>query len=774
MPTPVVATKVLIPPARPNLVLRPRLMRQLDGVLHCRLALVSAPAGFGKTTLVATWVREVRRATPALRAGWLSLDESDNDLARLLAYLVAALRQGDAPAGEQPFGRAHPLRRAAVEEALSALVNQIAQMAGGLVLVLDDYHVITAQAVHNALAWLVEHLPPQAHLVIATRADPPLPLARLRGRGELVEVRQADLRFTLDEAAGFLNGAMGLGLSASDVAALAARTEGWAAGLQMAAISLRGRDDTASFLKAFAGTHRHILDYLLEEVLQRQPPQVQSFLLRTSILDRLSGPLCDAILASRAPGEEVPAQATLEHLERNNLFVVPLDDERRWYRYHRLFADLLRRRLQQAEPGLMPMLHRRASAWHEQHGSVTDAIEHALAAADWERAAHLVEQASEATLMQSEVATLRRWVEALPEELVRARPSLALFRAWGLLLAGQPLAQVAAQLEGQSDRLPAGRMTALRAFGSLLSGQMSLAAELSRQALDALPESDTFWWAVAGWTQSVSRLGYLDLGARAQELGRLVQRSLEAGHLVVAASALCHLGELHMARGRLHEAARTYRRVLELARDPHGDPLPVASVAMIGLAQLHCEWNDLEAANAWLTRGIELSHKWAQTTTMEGHITLARVRHAEGDVVGARQAMEAAEDLARQSAGIDYDDRIVAMFQAQLAVAQGDVEAAGRWADARGKTDFAASAPPPDVADVGYRLRKYEHLVLARVRLAQRRPDDALALLEPLLSLAEGQGRGAMAIEVLLLMALAARQKGDLSGATSLLERALR
>jgi LuxR family maltose regulon positive regulatory protein len=387
----------------------------------------------------------------------------------------------------------------------------------------------------------------------------------------------------------------------------------------------------------------------------------------------------------------------------------------------------------------------------------------------------LIEKASEATLMRSEVATLRRWVEALPEEHVRARPSLALFHAWVLLLAGQPLAKVAAQMESQAEGAvhPAGRLAALRAFGTLFAGQVSLAARLSRQALEALPEKDIFWRAVAAWTQSVCRLGYLDLEARAEELTGLARRSLEAGHLLIAASALCHLGELHIGRGRLHEAARTYCRVLELARDPRGDPLPVASLAMIGLGEVHREWNDLAAANAWLARGIELSRTWAQTATMEGHIALARVRQAEGETEGARRAMETAEEMARQSGGIDYDDRVVAMCQAQFAVAQGDVEAAARWADGRTEMDAGEPAPPADVADVGYRLRKYEHLVLARVRLAQRRPGDALALLEPVLSLAEGQGRGTMAIEALLLMALAVGQQGDAAGARRLLERAL-
>ncbi len=356
-------------------------------------------------------VGESARGRPV---AWLSLDEGDNDPARFLAYFVAALKAIDANFGAGTLGALQSPQPPPMEAILTALINEFATVPDHFALVLDDYHLITTQPIHDALAFLLDHLPPNLHLVIATRADPPLPLARLRGRGQLTELRLTHLRFTHDEAAAFLNTCVSLNLSPEDVAALEARTEGWVAGLQMAAVSMQGQEDVAGFIQAFTGSDRYILDYLVEEVLQRQPESVQTFLLQTAILDRLTGPLCDAVT-----GQD-DGQATLERMERANLFILPLDNELRWYRYHHLFADLLRYRLHQAQPDQVPILHGRAGAWYEQNGLITEAIDHALAAGDPEWAAHLIEQAAESTMLRGEVATLLRWVEALPEDLVRA------------------------------------------------------------------------------------------------------------------------------------------------------------------------------------------------------------------------------------------------------------------------------------------------------------------------------------------------------------------
>src|SRR6266566_1796928 len=423
--TPILATKLYLPRLRPNVVSRPRLLERLNEGLHRKLTLIAAPAGFGKTTLVSEWVALIER--PKARTAWLSLDEGDNDPARFVAYLVAALQT----IGEGVLGVLQSPQPPPTESILTALLNEITTLPDHFVLVLDDYHVIDAKAVDMALAFLVEHLPPQMHLVIATREDPHLPLARLRARGHLTELRAADLRFTASEAAEFLNQVMGLNLSAEDIAALEDRTEGWIAGLQLAALSMQGHQDVPGFIRAFAGDHRYIVDYLVEEVLQRQPEPVNSFLLQTAILDRLHGPLCDAVT-----GQE-EGNARLEALERGNFFVVPLDDQRHWYRYHHLFAEVLSAHLLAEQPDQVSTLHRRASAWYERHGSAADAIRHALAAEDFVRAADLVELAVPAMLRSRQEATLLGWLKALPDELVYLRPVLSVGYAGALLVSGE-------------------------------------------------------------------------------------------------------------------------------------------------------------------------------------------------------------------------------------------------------------------------------------------------------------------------------------------------
>src|SRR5437588_3044764 len=434
MLTSILATKLYLPRLRPNVVSRPRLLERLNAGLQRKLILISAPAGFGKTTLIREWVEGIERPI-----AWLSLDEGDNDPTRFLTYFVAALQTIAATLGEGVLGVLQSPQPPPTESILTALLNEITTLPDQFVLVLDDYHVIDAKPVDMVLTYLVEHLPPQMHLVIATREDPQLPLARLRARSHLTEVRAADLRFTASEAAAFLNQVMGLSLSAEDIAALEDHTEGWIAGLQLAALSMQGHQDVPGFIRAFAGDHRYIVDYLVAEVLERQPEGVRSFLLQTAILDRLSGSLCDAVT-----GQE-EGNARLEALERGNFFVVPLDDQRHWYRYHHLFAEVLSARLMAEQPAQVATLHRHASAWYEQHGSVADAIRHALAAEDFGRVADLVELAVPAMARSRQEATVLGWLKALPDELVHCRPVLSVDYAGALLSSGQ--------LEGVEARL---------------------------------------------------------------------------------------------------------------------------------------------------------------------------------------------------------------------------------------------------------------------------------------------------------------------------------
>ncbi|MEJ2100015.1 MAG: AAA family ATPase [Desulfobacterales bacterium] len=436
------ATKLFIPPTRPELVLRQRLIEQLNAGLYLnqgfgrKLTLISAPAGYGKTTLVSEWVDQMRLdgandKQDLPRIAWFSLDEGDSDPARFLTYFIAALNQGEAPLGEDALGMLQSPQPLRTEAILTSLINEIVAASDSILLVLDDYHSIDSSQIDEALTFLLERLPPSMHLALATRQDPLLPLSRLRARGQLIELRAADLRFTPFEAAEFLNQTMGLNLSTEDIAALETRTEGWIAGLQLAAISLQGRTDTSKLIQSFTGSHRLVLDYLIEDVLYQQSQKVQNFLLQTAILDRLSGSLCDALTGQNN------SQAILETLERANLFVVPLDNERRWYRYHHLFADVLKARLRAQQPNQVPSLHQRASEWYEQKDQPSDAIRHALAAQDFERAASLAELAWPAWRESFYALTWLGWVKSLPEEVVRARPVLNLAYAMAFLNAGK-------------------------------------------------------------------------------------------------------------------------------------------------------------------------------------------------------------------------------------------------------------------------------------------------------------------------------------------------
>jgi LuxR family maltose regulon positive regulatory protein len=771
MKIPLLTTKLYAPPLRPNLVPRPHLVERLDEGLRLgrKLTLVSAPAGFGKTTLVSAWAR-----TCDWPVAWLSLDEGDNDPVRFLTYLSAALRSAGVEIEEDV---------AETETFLTALVNR-ANAVTPFILVLDDYHLITVLPVHDALTFVLDHLPENMHLVIASRADPPLPVARLRGRGQLTELRLADLRFKSDEAAEFLGRVMGLGLSDGDVTALTARTEGWVAGLQMAALSLQGKDDVSRFVAAFTGSNRYILDYLLEEVLHRESERVQAFLLQTSILERLCGPLCEAVIgdwrpeidSAESPISGLQSQTTLEYLESSNLFILPLDSERRWYRYHRLFADLLRRRLQQAHPDLVPVLHRRASAWFEQNDLTAEAIDHALAAEDFERAADLLEANAEAILMRGEVATFLRWIDALPDGLVRARPTLCVSYAWMLLWQGHSLKRIESLLRDaeEGDERVLGRATALRGLIAGLRGKTERTVELCSLALEQLPENDRFVRPLALWLLRAIGLtegeGQVDM----QALDDVLRMSQSAGNVMLSVMITCNRAEILMRQGQPHEAAATYQKAVEMATDAQGQRMPIAGQALVGLGELSREWGELDAAERFLVEGIELAEQWTEVGSFDAYVALMRVRWVQGDVEGARDALRKAQDLAVQYDVTDLDDLSVAMFQAWMWISQGDLEPARRWAEERGLFEYI-DIPLQEGAGDSYdlRMRKYELLVLARLLIAQGRPGGALKLLESLIPAAEWRGRPALLVEIHALQALAYQAQGDLNRALDALACAL-
>ena len=700
MAGPLLETKLHVPRRRRGLVARPRLSERLSRGAESVLTLVSAPAGFGKTTLLAEWLA----AAPAdgRSVAWLSLDQRDNDPALFWTYLVAALKTAAHGVGAGALSLLQSPRPPS-EAGLVTLLNDLDAISNDVVLVLDDYHVIDAHDVQDGMAFLLEHLPPQIHLVIGSRADPVLPLTRLRGRGELVEIRAADLRFTPGEAAAYLNGAMGLVLTAADVAALEGRTEGWIAALQLAALSLQGREDVAAFIDGFAGDDRYIVDFLAEEVLQRQPEHVQQFLLQTSILDRLSGPLCDAVTGQDG------GKAKLAALERRNLFLVPLDDRRRWYRYHQLFADVLHARLLDEQPEEVPDLHRRASGWYEQNGEPSEAIRHALAAGDFERAADLVELAIPAMRRNRQEAAVRDWLELLPDDVVRVRPVLSVGFAGTLLSVGElegvegrlrdaerwldtttgigqgtqaPSAEMVVVDDEEFRRLPA-EIELYRAAQALARGDGPGTVRHARRALDLSPEEDHLGRASAAALMGLASWASGDLEAGHSGYAECMAGLRRAGHIADTFGCAIALADIRRAQGRLGEAMRTYEQALQRAPEQGEAVLRGTADMYVGMSEVHRERNELPAATQHLLRSQELGeHTGLPQNRYRWRVAMARIRQAEGDLGGALDLLNEAERL---YVGDFFPNvRPVPALSARVRVAEGEWGEALGWARERG------------------------------------------------------------------------------------------
>ncbi len=772
MSIPLLATKFYFPPGRQNLVSRSRLIERLQQGVQCPLTLVSAPAGYGKTTLMSEWRAGVGRSIPA---AWLSLDTNDDDPAHFLTCLIGALetiKPGQCEAARALLQSPQPPSGQSI---LTVLLNELGQSDQPFVLVLDDYHYIAAQPVHEALTFILEHQPPQMHLVLLTRTDPPLPLARLRVRNQLVDIRADHLRFTPDEIAVFLNKVMGLKLSADDIAAMEARTEGWIAGLQLAALSMQGCQDIHGFVSAFTGSHYYIMDYLVEEVLKLQPERVRSFLLETSILDRMCGPLCDAVVEADRK-EPVEGQAMLEALEQMNLFLIPLDDERRWYRYHHLFADVLNRRLEHLFPHQLLELHRRASQWYELNGFIPEATHHALMAGDQRRVAQLVEQNGCSLIMRGEVVTLLKWIEAV-ESYSQTHPWLAIQKAWALSLTGrldqveqtlQPAERLISSLEPTVEvRIMLGTIAAARAYSANMQGEARLAADFARQALEYLPDNDPFPQSLrsvataalgdASWiTGNVeeARLAYTE----AVRIGQAADNI----HMVIIANS--NLAHILMELGRLHQAARIYSETLQMATRPDGQRSPLADGIYAGLSRVSYEWNHLEVAAQYTHRCIALCRQWENYDLLAvGYAMLARLEHVQGNPEKAQEAMRAAEQLAGEYPLSPRQSIWIKSSLAHLWLAQGNLEQPSHLVQQSGIT----------IADDIPCLREPEYLVLLRVLLAQGDHDAALELSERLLKPAEATHRMGQVIEILVLQALAYQGKKELAQALAALEKAL-
>jgi LuxR family transcriptional regulator, maltose regulon positive regulatory protein len=773
------ATKLHIPSPSQSLVPRPRLLERLNQGMERKLILLSAPAGFGKTTLLCEWLRSP--VAKDLPVAWISLDEGDNDPVRFGTYICAALAQVQAGVGERTLPLLHSPQPPSMETILTTLINEITAIPRHFVLVLDDYHVITAPSIHQTLTFLLDHLPEQMHVVLATRIDPPLPLSRLRVRGQKLALRAADLRFTPEEAAAFLREVMGLELSAEDIATLEARTEGWIAGLQLAALSLQGRSPAgiASFLSAFAGSHRFVFDYLAEEVLQRQEEHTQTFLLSTSLLDRLCGSLCDAV-TQRANGQDM-----LEQLEQRNLFLIPLDDERHWYRYHHLFAEFLRSRLKAeqvhgtlGEP--VEALHERASIWYERNQFLDRAIGHALSAHDFERTARLIEAFRASASEGGALVSLLRWFAALPDATIRSRPRLSLYYAQVLLLSGQfqavnerlqdaeqSLVEHAEDLSTEERRIVQGEIDTIRAAFAYLHEDVAQGRKLAEAALRFLPPGHFLRGLLLLSLGSASWLegDLLSASTLMTEAREVCQRT---GNFYIYYVTTVYLAQVRLGQGQLREATRLYHEGLQVLAS-RGRQGREGNGLYVGLGALLYERNELAEAERLVQQGTLLGQQENNAfVIVAGKSTLARLRQAQGREQEAGDLMQQVMTLAQQNAIIwIWVPGPVDAAQVRLWLAQGNLAAAAAWAQER-NTPGQRNRPLPPLY-----FQEIEEIFLARLALAQHRHAEALELLDRLQTEAQAAGRRGHVLEILLLKALTYQEQGNLAPALSALASAL-
>ena len=770
MVAPVVETKLLLPRPRRDVVLRPRLAELLLRGSQGPLTLVAAPAGFGKTTLLASWF-----ATPPSApdedhlVAWVSLDERDREATSFWTYVLLALERAVPGSGAGALTLLQS-GQTTVETVLAGVVNELSVHPGEVTVVLDDYHLAEGVEVATGMAFLVDHLPPQLRLVIGTRADPALPLSRLRARGELVEIRAADLRFTGEEVSAYLNDLHGLDLTTADIAALETRTEGWVAALQLAAVSLRDRDDRTSFIAGFAGNDRFVVDYLVEEVLTRQPDDVRRFLLDTSVLDRLTGSLCDAVspLPERLPSQN--GKAMLEALDRANLFLVPLDDHRSWYRYHHLFGDVLHAHLLNERPHDAPDLHRRAATWYAEAGQVEAAVRHALAAGDAERAADLIELNFRALGRDRREDLLRRWAQQLPDDVVRDRPVLAIALIGGLMASNQfdgvaqrldhvetLLARPATDLvvvdREELPRVPA-IVKMYRAALALVAGDPADAITLARQAIKAAEDGDDLAVGSSAALSGLASWSMGDISAAHISYDNAITALTRAGHIADVLGCSIALADMELRLGHLRDAERTFARALDLAaaNTPAGSAVMRGSADMlVGLSRVAWYRNDLTAVADYLRRSDELGEAASLAQNpYRWRVGLARLRAAEGDLSTALGLLDEAE---RVYVG-DYAPNVqpIHATRARVLAARGDIAEARAWA-----RDHQVTADD----ELSY-LREYEHITLARILLAERAatgtPEalhDAVRLLDRLLTAAQKGGRIGSVIELEVLRALA-------------------
>lgn len=763
MSAPIVLTKLHIPRTKPKLVSRPHLLALLNSITDYKLTLISASAGYGKSTLLGQWVEQTE-----LAVAWVSLDDSDNEPEQFLSYIITALQTVKDDIGEVALELLKLPQPPGVTSIMTGLINDLRTILNEFALVLDDYHLIDNQTIHEAISLLVNHLPEPMHLIIATRADPPLPLARLRARVELLELRPFDLRFKLPESTTFFNELMNLNLSTTEISELLELTEGWVTGLQLVALAVQGHEDKARFIESFTGHHRYILNYLADEVFARQPEPVQHFLLQTVILDRLSGDLCDAVTTQRG------GERTLETLEQANLFVIPLDDEQRWYRYHHLFAEFLRRRMRQwLDRDQVAQLHHRAAAWYKQRGMVEEALKHLLVVEDFEQMAALLEAHTAHLWTSGQVSLARRWLKALPDEVLYTRIELALANVLALIDVSQfdeadiclrrieemvniDLSQPGIKPDNLSPEVY-NEIIGLRAIILYALRRVDRAVGLVDYLQDNLPQNNLPLRSlfalnlgiILAWRGEVNQARRFLLEAR--------QAAQAVGNTYLTFHAIARLATLQMEWGQLHQAYQAYQQALSMLKPA----MPMVGWIHNSLALLFYEWDELEAAAYHASTSIELDKAKENLNRLTtSYLILAWVKQNQGDGEAALDFMQQARQIAQQHPLADLIDKVAA-DQAELALAQGQLEAAIQWAEAK-RLGWAEASKPYEVGRA-----------LASVLLAQDKPDEALKVLEPLRSQAEAAQQVGQTIQVMLRQVLALQAQGDLSPAMMILREAL-
>lgn len=756
-------SKLYVPPLRSGWIPRPRLDKRMDEGFERKLTLISAPAGFGKTTLLVDWIH--RNKIPA---AWFSVDKGDNDPLYFLTYVILGLQTLGAETGKAALTMLQSPQPPPIEPILTNLINDVSRISTDFTLVLDDYHLVDDRPIHDMIVFLLENLPEQMHMIIATRADPPLSLARLRSQNLLTELRAADLSFSDEEAANLFNQSLDLQLSARDIQLIEARTEGWAAGLQLAALSLRGRKDPSGFIKGFKGDNRYIADYLTEEVLNRQPEHLRNFLLATSILERLSGPLCDAVI------DQENSRQVLDTLEKTNLFVIPLDDERCWYRYHQLFADLLKQRLRTRQGDLLPELHRRASQWLAENGFKNEAVDHALLAQDCARAAQLIEEIAEIDWDRARESRLLRWFKKLPDEKIDANPNLCIFYARELYKSGY-IDDAAKRLQAAEQILESasisdlnkaglrGRIAVIRAFISTRAADLSRVIDFSSLALKLLPQKDLNWRSVAA-TMLGFGYGSGRLDKQQQAFSEAIKISREAGNIYYHIFAGSCLGSVMMKRGKLKEAKDFSRQLLNLAIENGIEQTGIAGSLYGNLGTILCEWNDFDEGLRLINKGIELSEQGRDPVILAiCQISLLRALMYRMDFAGAVKLMESINERAADFKLPPWVKSAISALNVFFLLGSGNLNAALQWAQERGlRSD--------DKLDD---LREVEYIALAHILIAQNKLDEADQLFQRLIKNATVDGRVYMLIEMRLWRVLIFTLKGETAAALAELKLAL-